>query len=416
MPRTRLASLFSALAFTLLVIASTARADDLTTTAGKKLTGKVVSVDGQGVTFTASEASVKVAGRDIVLIDFGHKIVTPAKDAKFNELELTDGSTFRIGKFLVKGKKVEFEPPPGPPGVPPPTLEVPLGAVFSIMRSAEDPKAREAWKKMLATRGKRDLYVIREEAGLNFVQGTILAGDDAGTRLNFEKEDGTKTDLLLSRATGGLVFSQPAPAQVPLTLCKVHDVFGNSLTAQAVELTPSGVAVTTVSGVVVKYQATTALSRLDYAQGNVAYLSDLLPLVDAPGVPADEKGLRQNVTAPYLRDQSLANDGLRLGTETFPKGLWVAPETVLTYALGGDYGQFKAVIGIEEIGLNATSEARVTLEADGRVVFAETLRRKEKAKPVVLSVKGVKQLRVIVEAETPVNGNFVILGDARVEK
>ena len=46
----------------------------------------------------------------------------------------------------------------------------------------------------------------------------------------------------------------------------------------------------------------------------------------------------------------------------------------------------------------------------------EALKRKDKPKALVLAVKGVKQLRIIVEADTPLNGNYVILADARVQK
>ena len=74
-----------------------------------------------------------------------------------------------------------------------------MTAVFSVMRDSGDLKNREAWKKMLAARGKRDLYVIREGETLNFVQGTILGGSDKGDEINFEKEDGSKTALRQSR-------------------------------------------------------------------------------------------------------------------------------------------------------------------------------------------------------------------------
>lgn len=396
--------------------ATAAPADDVTTTAGKKLTGKVVAIDAQGVTLLAGEAKAVVAGKDIVVVDLGNKVAPLAKDVRVNEIELTDGSTFRGGKLLVKGKKVEFEFATVPVGVAPPAVDLPLAAVFSVMRGAEDPKNRDAWKKVLGGRGKRDLYVVREPEGLNFVQGTILGGDDAGTRLTFEKEGGGTDTLLLSRATGGLVFSQAAPAQVPQTLCKVVDVFGNSLVAQTVEFGSEGATVTTVAGVVVKYPSAAALAKFDYAQGNVAFLSDLDPQVDAPEVPPDERGLRLNPVAPYTRDRGVAGEPLKLGPDAFVKGIVVAPDTVLTFNIGGDYREFKAVVGLPEQSPDANLEAKVTIEADGRPVFAESVKRKDKPKPVVLDVKGVKQLRVIVEADLAVNGNRVVLADARVQK
>ena len=399
-----------------------ATADDLTTNGGKKISGKLVSVDAQGVTFSTGDAQVKVSGKDIVLLDLNNKIqIVPkdketGKDLRVTEIEFTDGSTFRASKFALKGKKVEAELFPGPNGVAAPTFEIPMTTLFSVMRGAEDPKNRESWKKMLASRGKRDLYVIRDETTLNFVQGTVLSGSDDGKDVNFEKEDGTAVKLFQSRASGGFVFAQPQPAQVPQTLCKVLDVFGNTMLAQAVEISPSGVTVTTVSGVIIKYQSSAALSKFDYGLGNVAYISDLDPQINAPETPADEKGLRLNVASAFIKDQGLSGEPLKLGTDTYPKGLLIAPDTVLTFNINGDYRDFKAIIGIPEITPDANLEAKVTIEADGRVLFSEPIKRKDKPKGVSLDVKGVKQLRVIVEADFGVNGNRVLFGDARVQK
>ncbi len=403
------------LALTFGLVAAVASADDLTTNGGKKLSGKLVSIDAQGASFTTGETRVTVAGKDIVLIDLGHKVAVPAKDVKYNEIELTDGSTFRAGKFSIKGRKVETELATIPEGVPAPTFELPLGSVFSIMRGAEEPKNHDAWKKILGSRGKRDMYVTREVDGLNFVQGTISGGNEEGTKLNFEEESGTKRELLLRSATGGLVFSQPAPAQVPTTICKVLDVFGNSLVAQAVAVTPEGATVTTVSGVVVKYSSPNAIAKFDYAQGNVAYLSDLGPQVDAPAVPPGE--MRLNPIAPFYRDMGPGGDPIKLGNEVFAKGIVVSADVWLTFNLvGGDYRDFKALLGVPETSPDANIEVKVTIEVDGQVKFSETIKRKDKPKPIGLDVKGAKQLRVLVEADLPVNGNRVVLADARVQK
>jgi NPCBM/NEW2 domain len=404
------------IALTLGLIATAAGADDLTTSSGKKLSGKLVAIDAQGVSFSTGDAKVDVSGKDIVLIDLGHKIAAPAKDAKFHEIELTDGSVFRVAKYAVKGRKIETELATIPGGIVPPTFDLPLSAVFSVMRGADDPKNREPWKKVISNRGKRDLYVERTADGLNFIQGTILSGSDDGKTFEFELEGGKKADppLLQRSATGGLVFAQPTPAQVPPTVCKVIDVFGNELVAQSVQLSVNGVTVTTVGGVIVKYPATTGIARFDYARGNIAYLSDIEPKIDAPALPPEEK--RLNLEQPFFKDRLPAGDPLKLGNDTFQKGLVVAADTALTFNIGGDYREFKALLGMPENSPDANLEAKVTIEADGRIVFTDTIKRKDKAKPIGLDMKGVKQLRVIVEADLAVNGNRVILADARVEK
>jgi hypothetical protein len=409
MRRTRRLSL-CALALAALPLVPVA-ADDVTTTAGKKVSGKLAAVDAKGVSLRLESALVDIPARDIVVVDLGNKVRALPKET-FTEVELTDGSILRGAKFGVKGKAVVLDALPGGGG---PTADLPTSAVFSAMKKADDAKAREDWKKMLATRGKRDLYVVAQEAGFTYIQGTVKGGSADGTEITLEKEaDGKDETLRLSRCAG-LVFYQPPPMAVTPTLCRVADVYGNVLIAAAVALSPEGgVSVTTVSGATVKYTGTAELARFDYALGNVAYLSDLDPQVDAPEVPLEER--RLTPVAPLLRDRALSNEPLKLDGAQFPKGLCVAPDTGLTYNLKGDYSQFKATIGIDENGANATSAAKVTIEADGQVLFSEKVARKEKAKGVVLSVKGAKQLRIIVEADTPLNGNYVTFAEARVQK
>jgi hypothetical protein len=290
-----------------------------------------------------------------------------------------------------------------------------MTAVFYACRRADDAKHKAEWRKMLQNRGKRDLYVIRQADGLNFVQGTLVEGDAEGTRLTFEKEDGGKESLLLSRATGGLVFNQAQNVELPSTLCKVQDVFGNTLVAQAVEMSGSGVKVTTVAGVVVSYPSAQGIAKLDYSQGNVAYLSDLTPQVQAPAIPPDE--VNTNIAVPFVADKTPTNEPLRLDNVVYPKGLWIASDTVLTYTLNGDYRELKAMIGIhDQFGTNST-EAKVTIEADGKPIFSEVVKRKDKPKGVTLDIKNIQQLRILVESDSPFfNGSQAVLADARVQK
>jgi hypothetical protein len=402
------------LAAALALLSAPVAADDVTTTAGKKVSGKLVAVDAQGVTFTAGSAKATIPGREIVVVDFGNK-VHPLPKETFSEIELTDGSANRIAKFSLKGKKFEYDALPLPSGAGAPAFEIPMRSVFWAMKKADDAKHREAWKKMLTTRGTRDLYVIEREEGLTFVQGTVHSGSESGQTLDFEPEGGGAREELRQSRAAGLVFYQPAPANPPATICRVLDVYGNTLNAAAIAIgTDGSVTVTTVAGASVKYPSTASLSKFDYALGNVAYVSDLEPQVDRPEPPAEE--LKLNPVVAYLKDRSLSNDAIKLDNVVYPKGLCVAPDTVLTFNLGGDYTQFKATVGIDENGANATSAAKLTIEGDGQVLFTGTLTRKDKPKGLVLPVKGVKQLKLIVEADTPFNGNYVTLADARVQK
>lgn len=414
MRHTRRSSLILLLA---LISISQAGAEDVTTLAGKKFNGKLVKIDRDGITFRVDSGDSRLSGKELLIVDLGNKVVAPRAGAKFHEIELTDGTVLRCDKFAIKGKIVAVELLPGPEGVPSPVFELPLTSVFSIVRGADDPKHRAEWKRMLLTRGKRDLYVIRQTDGLNILQGTLLEGNPDGTLVTFEKEDGTRETLRLSRATGGLLFNQPPPASIPPTLCRLMDVFGNTLVTQSVELNEAGLKATTVCGVEIVYPAATGVAKLDFSQGNLAFLSDLQPQVNAPELPPEEAGKNLSIKTPYLADKALTNEPLKLDNIIYPKGLWVQAGTVLTYTLGGDYREFKAVIGVHDIVGDSAAGVRVTIDADGRPLFSESVRRKDKPKNVTLDIKNVKQLRILVDTDTPViNGSQAIIGIAQVQK
>lgn len=401
-------ALLSALTLCSVLALSPIAADELTTIAGKKTAGKVVAVDVDGVTFRTAEVDVKVPAKEIQLVDFGHKVQPPAKDAKFDEIELTDGSVLRSSQFLIKGKNVV--PTLAGSGAPVPSVQMPLATVFTVMRNAGDSAIRDEWRKMLATRGKRDLYVIRTAEGMNFLPGTLIEGSEAGDTVTFEKEDGERTPLRLSRATGGLVFNQPPQANLPPTLCKVLDVFGNVLYAASIRFEGSAVTVKTVAGASLTYPSTESLSKFDYAQGNIAYLSDMQPQVEAP----ESDPLEPHFT--WIKDKNQLNEPLRLEGQSYAKGLWVYADTTLTFPIGGDYREFKALVGTDDTITNGTTVIKLAIEADGRVLFRDVIKRTDKPKPLNLDVKGAKQLKITVEADVPYNGNQLILAEARVQK
>jgi len=401
----------------LLTTTATAADHHLTTIAGKKLTGKLVAVDGDGVTFQSSSSPTKISGKELLLVDLGQKVSPVPAGTKIVEIELGDGSRFRCEKFLIKGKAITATLFPGPTGVAMPVLEFPLTSVFSILRGAEDTKQRDEWKRLLLTRGKRDMYVIRQREGFDIVPGTLVEGTADGAMVTFEKEDGSRENLRLSRATGGLVFNHSPATQIPATACKVLDVFGNVLVAQAVELSDTGMKVTTVGGVVVAYPSLDGVAKLDYSQGNLAYLSDLTPQVDTPETPAEEASKNLDFKPPYIADKAPGNDPLRVDGKLYPKGLWIQPGTVLTYNIGGDYREFRVIVGIHDRAPDAGASVRVTIEADGRPVFSDQVRRKGPPKDLTLDVKNVKQLRILVDSETPsANGSQAVLGIAQVQK
>ncbi len=403
-------SLFAGPLFAALAV-GTLTAADITLLSGKTSKGTLVGVDAQSVTVKDGSETVKISVKDMAAVDLGAKVIALPPDTKYDELELTDGSTLRVTGFKLP-KKVVSVTPLAAGSVAPPELDLPMTSVFYLCRDAHDLAARVRWKKLIADRGKRDLFVFLSDDRLDPLRGTILEGNEAGDRIVFLNEADETVTYPLTRAGGGLVFNQPPSAVVPPTVCKVLDVFGNLLFAQAVTVEGSGLTVKTVAGATVRYKTLDAVSKLDFSSGNVTFLSDLEAVVAAPPAAADEPSV------PYLKDKVFGNTPLRLAGRVYQKGLWVYPETTLTYKLNGDYREFKAVIGIDDEGreANVNSAAKLVVSADGRVLLTQTYKRGDAVKEVTLNVKDVKELKVAVSRDSLFSGSHLDLADARLQK
>ncbi len=395
---------------------STASAADVTTLAGRTVTGDVVAIDATNVTIRELAGPTKFAVKELAVIEM-RKSPVPPKEVKFDELELTDGSILRLTKLLVRGKQVEPTLLTHAEPLTAPKLELPLGAAFSYLRNADDAKSRDDWKKLLAGRGKRDLFVVRAADGLNPLAGTVIEGTETGDALVFEREDGVKANLKLTRASGGIAFNQPTRDQVPPTLCKVTDAFGNTLVATRLDLVEGTLKVTTVSGATVTYAELNAVVKLDFRQGNLTYLSDLDAVAEyAPpekdGLLGEQFGYQRRLT----RDRSLDGSDVTLDGKKYARGVSLPPDCVATYKLGGDYREFKAVVGIQDGANRESWSLRLRVEVGGRAVFDELIPKSAKTREIVLNVKDVKELRVVVERVGLFAGDQINLGDARLQK
>ncbi len=395
---------------------SGASAADATTLAGRTVTGELVSIDATTVTICDAAGPTKLLIKELAVVET-RKPPVPPKEVKFDELELTDGSVLRLTKLLVRGKQVEPTLLTHSEPLTAPKVELPLGAAFSYLRNADDAKVRDDWKKLLAGRGKRDLFVVRGGDGLNPLAGTVIEGTEAGDALTFEREDGMKVNLKLTRASGGIAFNQPTRDQVPPTLCKVTDAFGNSLVATRLDSDGGTLKVTTVSGATVTYAELNAVVKLDFRQGNLTYLSDLDAVAEyAPpekdGLLGEQFGYQRKLT----RDRSLDGSDVTLDGKKFARGVSLPPDCVATYKLGGDYREFKAVVGILDGANRESWSLRLRVEVGGRALFDEVIPKAAKPREIVLNVKDAKELRVVVERVGLFAGDQINLGDARLQK
>jgi hypothetical protein len=386
--------------------AAAGRADDLTTLSGRKTAGRVVAVAEAAVSVRTADGRVEqVPTRELAAVEISRGPALPA-DARFDEIELTDGSVLKVGKVAVVGAEARVEPL-----TPAVAIKLPLGAVAWWRRNAHEPKSRDEWSRLLANRGKRDLFVVRQAAGLNPLPGTVVEGTPAGDRVVFEREDGQRVSLPLARATGGLVLNPPPRASVPPAVCRVLDAAGNAWAAAGVEFTADSVRVTTPAGAVADFPDRSAIRSLDFGRGNVLYLSDLALDVD---LPTAEKSGPLGDQFPY--SPRVGRDGeLKLRGRSFPKGLRLPPDAIVSLAVESGFRTFRAVIGLPD-GAPPDAAFQLRVEADGRVLFDAPVRAGEPPRDLSLNVADAARLRLSVTRLALWAGDGVILGDARLQK
>lgn len=134
---------------------------------------------------------------------------------------------------------------------------------------------------------------------------------------------------------------------------------------------------------------------LDVFQGKAVYLSDLKP------AKAESAGFL-GAAWPWAADRSAHGGPLRLltpaGEQTFDKGLGTHPRTTLTYALGGKYRRFEALVGLDPFtGRHGRADVRVRLDGKEHEFPALRSLAAGLAVPLRLDVTGVKELTLAID-------------------
>lgn len=152
---------------------------------------------------------------------------------------------------------------------------------------------------------------------------------------------------------------------------------------------------------------------LDQRQGRAVYLSDLKPAVYqyTPFLPG--------LVFPLMNDTNVQGDELRLGGGCHVKGLGMHSPSRVSYALGGAYRRFEAVVGLDDrTGQQGCARVRVLL--DGKPADLgpdQELTARDGPRAVQVSTGGVKELTLIVESgRFPFVQGQVNWGDARLVK
>jgi NPCBM/NEW2 domain len=389
------------LAITLFCAASTTRAEELKTLAGKTVTGSLKQIDDKTIVLETDAGPVETPLSQALMLDLRPFRGAPT-DAKVYAVRLLDDSSILASAITYSGKDVDLMLLSGT------TLKVPLTAVVSVLKDAQNGAISRQFRA-LAARGKlrSDRILILKDGELNAIDGTLGDIDADGKAIAF-KRDGSEPIKARFDLLQGVVFLRTeVPAES--AICKVIDQDGNTLNASKLDYDGKTLNVTIPTGARLALKGE-AVAKLDFNLGRLTYLSDLEPakLSESAffgGFPTLRKDVNQDGRPIILLDRS------------FAKGLTLEGGTAIEYNLAGKYKDLKAVIGADTRAAEGVlGKTTVIVYGDGAKLLSEVVAPAE-LRPIALNVKDVATLRIVVEGPNFTGlSAYVTLADARVSQ
>lgn len=391
----------------LVLLTAGAAPAEIQTLSGKKLTGEPVGVDKQALILKTADGEVRHPLADVLQIDLAATDAPPT--GPWVEVELTDGSVLNCSKVEFRAKSLAVVLTSGIP------VEAPYTAIASICRDAHDPRIRAEFRQLAARRAQADMVAVRSEGRLNALEGTLAAGLASGDGLEFTVPGSEqKSNPKLAKVAGFVFVNRVDPNAAP-AVCRVTDSGRSTIAASAVNWDDRGIELATPTGLKWRYPSASSVSRLDFSRGKLVWLSDLTPSRADVSISTEDNG-NFGKFVRYRADKNLENGPLRMEGAQYAKGLGLHAGTLLAYDLGGEFNQFRAVVGVDE-SAQSESPVELVITGDGREMFRGAMSRRNPARSLALDVRGVQQLRIEVRPAGLLElGGELNLADAKVSK
>ena len=203
-----------------------------------------------------------------------------------------------------------------------------------------------------------------------------------------------KVDIPFSRIRSVRLAAVGQPYKEPdalLVSAACTDV--STITGSAAQLQGQTLSITSTLGTGFKLPIG-AVSRLEFKNGRLVYVSDLEPSEVKETPLFDERPWH------WRRDRSVAGNPIKMGGKVWRKGLGVHSRCDLTYDLAGKFKRFLGDVGIDDEVAGGNVEIRIYL--DGNQVFPTGQAKavvSKKSGPVAVDVdvSGGKKLTLVVD-------------------
>jgi len=373
---------------------------------GRRVTGTIDHCDGVSLQLATAEgpqslrldrlASLAVAGAG-----------SGAAAGADLRVHLADGSVLPARQYTSRQGKASVVLVEGS------DLELPQAEIVAVRFRPAPPGSVRSWQALIATQTDADLLVVEKGQSLDYLRGRI---EEVGEELVRFELDG---DLLpVKRAKlFGLRYYRSARPRHSAPGARLTDAAGAVWAVETIESDGSQVRWTTPLDLE-RAMPLARLVRIDFAQANVVYLSDLTPQSHQWTPYFEAFGKVPSVArffAPH-NDRSLSSGPLKLNGKTYRRGLALHSRTVLTYRLGENFQRFQATAGIDD-SVRPGGQVQLVIRGDDRVLLDSPVSGVDPPLPVDLDVTGIRRLTIVVDFGEDLDvGDHLDLGEARLLK
>ncbi len=367
---------------------------DVTTIGGPAGTGELTSANATTWTIKVDGSDVSIPTSEILDVALRHDAAPPAT-ASAVQLRLTDGSRLGAQQVGIADRKATLALTPQR------SIEVPADSVLSIRFGASPSAVDEQWNTLHSRERRQDMLVVQKGEALDFVEGTIGNVTDAVIVLLL---DGEQIEVPREKAFGAIYYRKADSVSEPTGFVEL--IGGDRLAVRAINLKDDAATVELTAGAEVRLPLD-SISRFDLSTGKLTWLSSL--------DPRDVKHeFRFIDPAPTLaNDRDIWGEPLKIGKQSFARGVAIRSKTELRYRLNGDFSRLQTWVGIQQ---GYRGDVRLQLSLDGEKVFDQIVEPNSDVVPIDLDVSDRFNLDVLVDYGSLQSdiGDHLILGNARL--
>ena len=388
--------LAAALSVSTVTVSAQSKLVEMTPLTGSAVKGELKELSAESVTLIAEGETQTFARNSLLTIEIADREETIKSEEVRHEVALVDGSQINAQQITYDGTQFSLLTPHLG------KLEGKGSLLRHVRYSEGNTTTLARWNDILTRESKQDLLVINKEESIDFVEGVISKLDEKAVYFLLDNEE---IPVGISKVFGIVLSRKDTSSEA---IGELHMANDDRFPLASLNYRDDKLSAVTSSGL----QFSTSLDHIkmiDFRQGRLVYLSDLEP--------------RTHDYTPFFNeewkmriDQNFDGNPLRIGNQSFKRGLCIHSKTLLKYRLGSQYRRFQAVMGIEELVGNK-GHTHVVIKADEEVLFEGDVVGSDEPIALDFEISGKRDLEILVDfgADLAV-ADHLALGDARLIK